>query len=125
MHTTPGQPGGLLDSLKSFARSILALAQTRLQLLGNEIEEQRVLLMREVMLALAVVFLLGLGIVFIAVFFLVLFWDHRLLVTGIFAVLFLTAAATIYAAFRAVQAERPKAFSATLGELAKDRDSLQ
>lgn len=126
MPQAPGQPGGLLDSLKSFARSILALAQTRLELLGNEFEEQRVLLAREALLALAAAFLLGLGIVFTAMFFLVLFWDtHRLLVTGVFAVLFLAAAAAAYAAFRAAETDRPKAFSATLGELAKDRDSLR
>ena len=126
MSQAPGQPGGLLDSLKSFARTMLALAQTRLELLGNEVEEQRVLLMREALLALAAVLLLGLGIAFTAIFFLVLFWDtHRLLATGVFAVLFLAAAAAVYAAFRAAQAERPKAFSATLGELAKDRDSLR
>lgn len=126
MSQAPGQPGGLLDSLKSFARTMLALAQTRLELLGNEVEEQRLLLMREALLALAALLLLGLGIAFTAIFFLVLFWDtHRLLVSGVLAVLFFASGAAVYAALRSAQAERPKAFSATLGELAKDRDSLR
>ncbi len=121
-----GQPAGLFDSLKALARVSLALAQTRLQLLVNELEEQRVSLAREVLLALSAVFLLALGIVFTAAFFVVLLWDsHRLLVLGLFAVAFLAAAAIIYSLLRAALADRPKAFSASLRELAKDRESLQ
>ncbi|MBI4293482.1 MAG: phage holin family protein [Betaproteobacteria bacterium] len=121
-----GQPVGLFDSLKAFARTILALAQTRLEILVNEIEEQRALLAREAFLALAGVFLLGLGIVFAALFFVILFWDtHRLLVVGLLAVLFLAGAAAVFAGLRAAQANKPKAFSATLGEFAKDRESLR
>ncbi|MBI2316438.1 MAG: phage holin family protein [Betaproteobacteria bacterium] len=121
-----GQPVGLFDSLKAFARILLGLAQTRLEILLNEIDEQRALLAREALLALAAAFLFGLGVVFTAIFFVILFWDtHRLLVVGLFAALFLAAAAAAYAALRAVQAGRPKAFSTTLGELAKDRESLR
>lgn len=121
-----GQPVGFFDSLKAFARTTLALAQTRLELLINELEEQRVLLAREMLLALTAMFLLGLGVVFAALFVVVLFWDtHRLVVIGLFAALFLAAAAAVYARLRAALAERPKAFSATIRELAKDRESLQ
>jgi uncharacterized membrane protein YqjE len=60
------QAGGLLDSLKELARSLLAMAQTRLEILGGEIEEQRSILLREVLLAIIAVFCLGLGIVFTA-----------------------------------------------------------
>lgn len=121
-----GQPVGVFDSLKSFARILLGLAQTRLEILLNELEEQRALLAREALLALAAAFLFGLGLVFTALFFVILFWDtHRLLVVGLFAALFLAGAAAAYAALRAAQAERPKAFSTTLGELAKDRESLR
>ena len=121
-----GQPVGLFDSLKTFARTMLALAQTRLEIVVNEIEEQRALLAREALLAVAAVFLLGLGIIFAAIFFVILFWDsHRLLVVGLLAALFLAAAAAVYVSLRAAQANRPKAFSATLGELAKDRESLR
>jgi len=35
------QAGGLLVSLKTLARSLLALAHTRLDIIGSEIEEQR------------------------------------------------------------------------------------
>ena len=117
--------GGLLDSLKSLARNLLALAQTRLEILGNEIEEQRTLLVREALLGLAALFFVGLGIVFAAMFFLILFWDFRLLVAAIFALAFLGAGAIVLTSLRAERAARPRSFSATVAELGKDRESLQ
>ena len=117
--------GGLLDSLKSLARNFLALAQTRLEILGNEIEEQRTLLVREALLGLAALFFAGLGTVFSAIFFLILFWDSRLLVAAVFAFAFLAAGAIVFASLRAARASRPRSFSATVAELAKDRESLQ
>jgi uncharacterized membrane protein YqjE len=53
------QAGGLLDSLKALARSLLAMAQTRLEILGSEIEEQRSILLREVLLAMIAAFCLA------------------------------------------------------------------
>jgi len=120
------QAGGLLDSLKTLARSLLALAQTRLDIIGSEIEEQRAILLREVLLAVIAAFCLGLGVAFSALFFVVLFWDsHRLLVLGLFAVAFLIGAGAAIVALRAADRDRPRAFSATIQELGKDRESLQ
>lgn len=117
--------GGLLDSLKSLARNFLALAQTRLEILANEIEEQRTLLVREALLGLAALFFAGLGVVFAAIFLLILFWDSRLLIAAVFALLFLAAGATVFAFLRAVRASRPRSLSVTAAELARDRESLQ
>ncbi len=120
------QAGGLLDSLKTLARSLLALAQTRLDIIGSEIEEQRAILLREVLLAVIAAFCLGLGVAFSALFFVVLFWDsHRLLVLGLFAVAFLIGAGAAIVALRAADRDRPRAFSATIQEIGKDRESLQ
>lgn len=120
------QGGGLLDSLKTLARSLLALAHTRLDIIGNEIEEQRAILLREVLLAVIAAFCLGLGVAFAALFLVVLFWDeHRLLVLGLFSAAFLIGAGAMIAALRAAGRERPRIFSATIQELDKDRESLQ
>lgn len=126
MSQAAGGAGGLLDSLKTLARSLLALARTRLDIIGNEIEEQRAILVREVLLAVVAAFCLGLGVAFTALFFVVLFWDsHRLLVLGLFAMVFLIGAGAMIAALRAIGSDRPRIFSATIQELDKDRDSLQ
>ncbi|OFZ90807.1 MAG: hypothetical protein A2V78_04425 [Betaproteobacteria bacterium RBG_16_64_18] len=120
------QAGGLLVSLKTLARSLLALAHTRLDIIGSEIEEQRAILLREVQLAVIAAFCLGLGAAFTALFFVVLYWDsQRLLVIGLFAAAFLIGAGAMIAALRAAGRERPRIFSATIQELDKDRESLR
>jgi uncharacterized membrane protein YqjE len=122
------QAGGLLDSLKALARSLLAMGQTRLEILGSEIEEQRSILLREVLLAIIAAFCLGLGIVFAALFFVFLFWDDpalRLAVICIFALVFLVAAAVLFFMAREVGRDRPRIFSATTEELARDRETLR
>ena len=120
------QAGGLLDSLKGLLRSAIALVQTRLQILGTELEEQRAILLREVLLAVMAAFCLGSGAVFTALFFVIYYWDsHRLIVVGLFAVFFFLASAAVLAALRAITRDRPRTFSTTIEELGKDRDSLQ
>ena len=123
-----GQAGGLLDSVKALARSLLALGQTRLEILGSEIEEQRAILLREVLLAIIAAFCFGLGIVFAALFFVFLFWDNpalRLAVISIFALVFLAAGAVLMVMARAAGRDRPRTFSATAEELARDRETLR
>ncbi len=126
MADAAGRSAGLFDSLKALARVMLALVQTRVELAANEFEEQRVLIARELVLALSAVFLLGVGLVFVATFIVVWLWDSfRLLTLGGFALVFLLAALVAYARLRLLLAERPKAFSATLQELSKDLEAMR
>lgn len=120
------QASGLLDSLKVLARSLLALGQTRLEIMASDIEEQRAMFLREVVLAVIVALLLGLGVVFAALFVvLVVPLEYRPYVMGLFAVVFFVASAAVLAALRAARRDRPRTFSATIQELGKDRESLQ
>jgi uncharacterized membrane protein YqjE len=120
------QPGGLLDSLKTLARSLLAVGQTRLEILGSELEEQRALFLREVLLGILAAFFLGLGVVFTALFLvLVVPFEYRPHVVGLFAVVFFVACGAVFAALRAARRDRPRTFSTTIQELGKDRESLQ
>lgn len=120
------QAGGLFDSVKTLARSLLALGQTRLEIMGSEIEEQRALFLREVVLAVIATLLLGLGVVFTALFVvLVVPLEHRAYVMGLFAVVFFVAGGAAIVALRAVRHDRPRTFSTTIQELGKDRESLQ
>jgi len=120
------QAGGLLDSLKTLARSLLALGQTRLEIIGNEIEEQRALFLREVVLALIAALLLGLGVGFTALFVvLVAPLEYRPHVAGLLAGVFFVASGAVIGALRAARHDRPRTFSTAIQELGKDRDSLQ
>lgn len=120
------QAGGLLDSLKLLARSVLALGQTHVEIMGSEIEEQRTLFLRELVLAVIAALLLGLGVSFTALFVvLVVPLEYRPHVMGLFAAVFLVAGGAVIGALRAARHGRPRTFSTTIQELGKDRESLQ
>jgi uncharacterized membrane protein YqjE len=126
MPEAAGEAGGLLGSLKTLARSLLALGQTRLEIMGSEIEEQRALFLREVVLAVVAALLLGLGVAFTALFVaLVVPPEYRPHVMGLLAVVFLVASGAVLAALRSARRERPRAFSATIEELGRDRETLR
>ena len=80
------------------------------------------------LLAIIAAFCLGLGIVFAALTFVFLVWNNealRLAVTCVFALVFLTAAAVLFFMARGAGRDRPRIFSATADELARDRETLR
>ena len=121
----PGPIRGLFRSLANLLSTVVAIAQTRLELLSTELQEEvhraaEILIWTIVALLAALIglFMLGLVIIFI-------FWDtHRILasigVTGGLMLIAVTAALVLRAKIRS----RPRLFDATLTELAKDRASL-
>ncbi|MEN9374067.1 MAG: hypothetical protein RIR79_1619 [Pseudomonadota bacterium] len=69
-------------SLKGKAASLLTIAITRLELLRNEAERIRRFAIRQLVLALVMVFCASLGVVLGIVTLTVAFWEQRLLVLG-------------------------------------------
>jgi len=122
----PVGESGLLDSIRKLALSLAGALQTRLGIFATELEEAKLQLSQLLLLGLVALFCLGLGIVLLAVFFVVLFWDsYRLAVLGVMAGFFLGMGIFAVLALRAKTAENTKMFSATLAELAKDREQLK
>ncbi len=122
----PGGEGGLLDSIRKLSITLVGALQTRLEIFATELEEAKLQLSQLLLLGLVALFCLGLGIVLLAVFFVVLLWDsYRLAVLGVMAGLFLGMGIFAVLALRAKTAENTKMFSATLAELAKDREQLK
>lgn len=118
--------GGLLQSIKHLAGSVLAAAQTRLEILATEIEEERLRLEQLLLLTLAAAFCLGMALVLSVAFVVIYFWDtHRLLTVAVFAAAFLAAAAAFGGILRAKVQTRPKPFPVTRDELAKDGAMLR
>ena len=121
-----GGESGLLDSFRKLALTLTGVLQTRLGIFATELEEAKLQLSQLLLLGLVALFCLGLGIVLLAVFFVVLFWDsYRLAVLGVMAGGFLGMGIFAVLALRAKTAENTKMFSATLAELAKDREQLK
>ena len=118
--------GGLLNSIKHLAQTLLGAAQTRLEILATEIDEERVRLEQLLLVALAAAFCLAMGIVLCVALVVLYYWDtHRLAAVGTLAAAFLAAGALLGWILRDKAKSRPKPFAATRGELAKDRAMLR
>ena len=123
--TSPGGREGLFAALRNIAITLLAMGQTRLELLGNEIEIQKVNAIRMLLLAQAMLFCAALGVVLSVVLVALLLWEQRLVVVAVFAAVFLAAAAWCYRALVRTLSAHESAFSATLAELREDMRRLK
>ena len=118
--------GGLLHSIKHLAQTLLGAAQTRLEILATEIEEERVRLEQLLLVALAAAFCLAMGIVLAIALVVLYFWDtHRLAAVGMLAAAFLAAGVVFGLILRYKAKTGPTPFAITRGELAKDRAMLR
>ena len=113
--------GGLFDSLRSLIATLVAMAHTRVELFGTEVEEEvrrvvALLLGGVLVLALASLALVFSGLVVIAAY-----WDtHRVAATVGVAIGFIVLAAVSYLAVRERTRRRSRLLSSTLDELERD-----
>jgi len=99
---------------------------TRVELALTEIEEERERLKQTLLLTLLVFFGFSLGIILLTIFVVALFWEGGwVYALGCLAFLYLGIGMTAGLILRRTIAGRPKLLSATLAELAKDRDRLR
>jgi uncharacterized membrane protein YqjE len=116
---------GLLDSLRNLASTLIAVAQTRLQLLANELHAERLRLGRLVLFAAAGVFFAALGIMMLTVLVIVVFWEgNRLLAIGGFAMFYLLLGIAFGVVVHRRASAHPRLFEDSLRELGKDRERL-
>lgn len=117
--------GGLFESLKTLAGSLVGIVHTRLELLSNDIAEERARFTTLLVLGLVALFCLGVGVVLLAILIAVAFWEsHRLAALGGLSGLFLAAGAGLVWFAMHKARTRPRLFEASLAELAKDRQQL-
>jgi uncharacterized membrane protein YqjE len=116
---------GLLGSARAVLVALLEIGQTRLQLAGTELEEERLRIAELLLFATAALFFLGIGIVLATLLLVLLFWDGpRVLVLALAAAAFLAVGAGLAAALRRQAAAKPPLLASTLAELQRDRDAL-
>jgi uncharacterized membrane protein YqjE len=125
-----GQPlrgpiGGLFASIARLLATAVGIAQTRLELLTTELQEE-VHRVAEIMVYTVVALLAaGVGLFLLALVVIFVFWDtHRLAasiaVTGTFFMIAVVAALVLRAKVRA----KPPMLDGTIAELKKDRAAL-
>lgn len=122
----PGRSaGGLFDSLRALVATLVAMAHTRVELFGTELEEE---IRRVVVLLLGGVLVLALAslaLVFSGLVVIAAYWDtHRLAATVGVAIGFIVLAAVSYLAVRARTRRQSRLLSSTLDELERDLELL-
>lgn len=120
------EESGLLASARRLLSTLTAIASTRLELLGNELQEERLRLTQMLFFALSALFCFGMGIMLLTAFVVVLFWDdNRLAAIAVPGILFFAAGALLTVLLRGKAREKSSLFSASLAELAEDRQHLE
>jgi uncharacterized membrane protein YqjE len=120
------QTAGLFASVKTLASTLLGIAQTRLELLASEMEEDRLRMARLMFLSLLAFFFFCLGMVLITLLIIAVFWDtYRLLTIGLIAAIYIGLAVGLAVYVMRELRRKPKLFSASLAEFIKDRAMLE
>lgn len=117
--------GGLLVSLRRLIATALELAQVRLELIGTELEEQKLRILAGLIWAVLGLALLVVGLVLLAGGVVLLFWEgYRLQAVGVLTVLFLGGGALVLRHGVARLSTPAGAFASSVAELAQDRAAL-
>jgi uncharacterized membrane protein YqjE len=116
---------GLYASLKGLIATVVASGHSRLSLLGVEIELQKRRALREVLLAQAMLFCLGVGVLLLVGAAAVHFWAQRVAVLGGAALLFLALAGGLYWRWMHGREKAEPVFAANLAELQEDLRQLK
>ena len=124
MTTASGRPG-TFASLKQLAATLLAIGQTRLELLGNELEIQKLRVLRMLVLAQIMLFCAAMALLLVLLLAALVWWEQRLLVLAVFSSAFIAIAAICYRGLMQLVNTPEPVFSATLAELRQDVEQLK
>ena len=126
MESAAASPGsGLGASLRRVGATLLELAQTRLELLATEFEEELLHLGQVLIRLLAAMFFFALAVVLASAMVVVLCpVEWAVAVLGLFAIGYAAIGALLWRQASRALHVRERSFSATLGELERDRQIL-
>lgn len=117
---------GLMGSVRRLSLSLLTIVGTRIALLANELQEERLRLTQMFLFALIALFCFGLGILLLTILVVVLFWDeHRVAVLAVSSVIFFVCGGFMLRLARNKTLSGSKLFAASLAELDKDKQQLR
>jgi uncharacterized membrane protein YqjE len=119
------QGGGAWGAVHHKATTLLEIAQTRLELLGNELQVARISIVRQLLLAQAMLFCVFMGVILTIIGLVLLFWEQRLVVVCVAMAAAWATALYIYFALRANKQQTDPLFNASLAELQEDLRQLK
>ena len=115
----------MLSALQNIAGTLLSALQTRLSLLGNELQVQKIMLTQLLGLWLGFLFCLALAILLTLGLLLSVFWEYRIVLLGLFAVLFFLLTVWCYACVLSLIHKGESMFVASLAALHDDLSQLR
>lgn len=115
----------MLSSLKNLSGTLLAIAQTRLSLLGNELQAQKILLVQLAGLFLVVLFCTGLAVLSGIGLVVSVWWEQRVLVLAVLAAVFMAVAVGCYLRLKKLLNPAEEIFGASLAALQDDLAALR
>jgi uncharacterized membrane protein YqjE len=119
---SPGRtPGGLFESARTLLATLVAMARTRAELFGNELEQELRRIVGLLVGAMVVLALASLGLLFAALTIVASAWEsHRVAATASVAAGFVMLAAVAYFVTARRGQRTTPLLAATLGELERD-----
>jgi uncharacterized membrane protein YqjE len=116
---------GLMGSIRRLLSTLTLVATTRLELLANEWQEERLRLTQMLFFALSALFFFGMGILLLTVFIVLLFWEDRLIACGVLSAIFFATGILLAMRCSGKAQQQSGLFSASLAELVNDREQLR
>lgn len=126
--TTAGKhagSGGLFAGATNGATALLATGRTRLELLGNELKEEKLRAVRLLLLSQMLAFCAALGTVLLVALLVVVYWEDRAIVLAWSLVLILACGGFAYTALQRATRRPDRLFAASLAELDEDLRQLK
>ena len=120
-----GPVSGLFKSLANLVATVIAIGQTRLELLTTELQEEMHRVAEIMVWTVIALLAAGMGLFLAALAIIFAFWDtHRLLASVLVTAAFFAIALIAAIVLRVKVRTRPRLLEGTLAELAKDRARL-
>lgn len=117
--------GGPVGALRRILATGLLAAQTRLQLIGNEILIEKHRAIQALVRVVLALFCLCAALALATVLLLLVLWDHRIVVLAVLVVAFLGAAVMLGRSVQRSYAEQEHPFAASVAELQDDLRQLK
>jgi uncharacterized membrane protein YqjE len=119
--------GGLFDSLHRLVDTAVEILQVRLQLLGSELEQEKLRLIEAMVQAAIGLVMVALSLVLALGFVVLLFWEgYRLPAIGVLTLLFAGGGAWLLrTALNKARGPEGGPFALSLSELRRDREGLR
>ena len=120
-----GPISGLFNSISKLFATLIAIAQTRVELLTTELQAEVQRSGEIIIWTLIALLAATMALLWIAILFVVLYWDTHRLLAGLSVIAFFSLIAVVAAlVLRAKIRSKPRLLEATRAELAKDREQL-